>query len=383
MDGSGYFMDGHRWVESICPDFDAAQGTIRGKCPGGVSLLFTLPNSKSSFNGQLWEVTYPEGNTLRITNDLNYYAGTGITGDSVTLATTQLSFASSLSIAPTGSAGLSEPRRITSGVGRADGLAGMAWTAGRIYYTYYASGVLRLASISPKGDDLRDVVTSGSPAWPASCEKAGGFVFSLIDSSGHAAIWRADAEGVNLKQITNGPEDERPSCSPDGKSVVYQAVAPAPARVMKVGMDGGPPVAIGKEHLEAPVVSPDGRTIAASYDPGPDQPPRLAIVGIASGEVQNIYNLPQGAGLGYDAAGQRVAWTKDGRSILFLVNKNGVSNIWAQPVVPPGKAPPPPRQITNFSSDTIWSFALSPDGNEMIFARGRRVGDTVLISHFH
>lgn len=45
MDGSGYFMDGHRWVESICPDFDAAQGTIRGKCPGGVSLLFTLPNS--------------------------------------------------------------------------------------------------------------------------------------------------------------------------------------------------------------------------------------------------------------------------------------------------------------------------------------------------
>jgi serine/threonine protein kinase len=348
----------------------------------GSGILFTLPNSKSSFNAQLWEVAYPAGNTLRITNDLNYYAGTSITGDDVTLATTQLSFSSSLSVAPAGSAGLSEPRQITSGVGRADGLAGIAWTASRIFYTYYTSGILRLASVSPKGGDLRDVVTAGSPVWPAACEKDGGFVLSVIDLSGHAAIWRAAADGVSLKQITSGPEDERPSCSPDGKFVVYQAVSQGPARIMKVGIDGGAPVPIGKEHLESPVISPDGRSIAASYEPGPDKPARLAVVGVESGEVQNIYSLPQGAALGHQA-GERVTWTKDGRSILFAVNKNGISNVWAQTVVPPGRTPPPPRQITNFSSDTIWSFALSPDGSEMIFARGRRVGDTVLISHFH
>jgi hypothetical protein len=65
------------------------------------------------------------------------------------------------------------------------------------------------------------------------------------------------------------------------------------------------------------------------------------------------------------------------------VDKHGVCNVWAQALVGPGKTPPPPRQITNFSSDTIWSFAVSPDGSEMIYARGRRIGDTVLISHFH
>jgi Tol biopolymer transport system component len=299
----------------------------------------------------------------------------------VTLATTQLSFASSLSVSPAGSAGLSEPHQITSGVGRADGLAGIAWAASRIFYTYYTSGVLRLASISPQGGDPADLVTSGTPAWPAACEKDGGFVFAVLDSSGRATIWREDAAGVNLRQITNGPQDERPSCSSEGKFVVYQDSSSTPARLMKVGIDGGAAVAIGKEHLEAPVVSPDGRSIAASYEPGPDKPPRLAIVGIDSGEVQNIYNLPQGASLGHEA-GEKVAWTKDSRSILFLLAKNGVSNLWAQPVALPGKTPVPPRQITNFSSNMIWSFALSPDGNEMIFARGRRVGDTVLISHF-
>jgi serine/threonine protein kinase len=348
----------------------------------GTGILFTLPNSKSSFNAQLWEVAYPAGNTLRITNDLNYYAGASITGDDVTLATNQLSFSSSLSIAPAGSAGLSEPRQITSGVGRSDGLAGIAWTSSRIFYTYYASGVLRLASVSPKGGDLRDVVTAGSPAWPSACPKDGSFVFSVIDGAGHAAVWHGDADGVTLKPVTSGPEDERPSCSPDGKFVIYQAVSPAPVRIMKVAIGGGAPVAVSNQHLESPVISPDGRSFAASYEPGPDKPARLAIVGIESGEVQNIYNLPQGAALGHQA-GETVEWTKDGRSLLFLVSKNGVGNIWAQTIVPPGKAPPPPRQITNFSSETIWSFGLSPDGSDLIFARGRRISDAVLISHFH
>jgi len=348
----------------------------------GSGVLFTLANSKSSFNAQLWEVTYPAGNTLRITNDLNYYAGTSITGDDVTLATTQLSFTSSLSVFPAGSAGLSEPHQITSGVERADGLAGIAWTANRIFYTYYTSGILRLASISPKGGDLRDVVTAGSPAWPTACKKDGSFVFTVLDGSGHAAIWRGAADGVNLKQISNGPEDERPSCSPEGQFVVYQSLSPGPARIMRVGIDGGTPAPVGSAHLESPAISPDGRTIAASYEPGPDKPPRMAIVGIDSGEVQNIYNLPQGASLGHQA-GDNLEWARDGRSILFLVDKNGICNVWAQSVVAPGKTPPAPRQITNFSADMIFSFALSPDGSEMILARGRRIGDTVLISHFH
>jgi Tol biopolymer transport system component len=348
----------------------------------GSGIIFTLPESKSSFNAQLWEVAYPAGNTLRITNDLNYYAGASITGDDITLATSQVSFTSSLSVTPAGSGGLSEPHQITSGVGRADGLAGIAWTSHRIFYTYYASGVLRLASISSKGTDLRDVVTSGSPAWPSSCEKDGSFVFTMIDAAGHATVWHGDAEGVNLQKITNGPEDEHPSCSPDGKFVVYQVASPAPSRIMKVGIDGGTPRAIGKEHLELPVISPDGGSLVASYDPGPDKPPRLAVVGIENGEVQNIYSLPEGAALGHQA-GEIVSWTRDGRSLLFAVNKRGVGNLWAQSIAATGKAPPSPRQITNFPADMIWSFAPSPDRSETIFARGRPIRDAVLISHFH
>jgi Tol biopolymer transport system component len=260
----------------------------------------------------------------------------------------------------------------------------VAWaTPETIFYTYYTSGVLRLATVAAKGGDLHDVpVPNGSPVWPTACQKTGDVVFSVIDPSGRDSLWRVDSKGNNLKQLTNGVEDERPSCSPDGKFVVYQDAAPVPGRLMRVNLDGGSPTAIGNMNLEYPVISPDGKSVAGRYDPGPDKPMTLATIGIDGGEVQNTYQLPLGANIG-DEAGAKVAWSRDGRSILFLVGKNGVSNLWAQSLAPTGKTPPAPRQITNFGSLQIWSFSLSPNGGEAVFARGRAVGDAVLISHFH
>ena len=64
-------------------------------------------------------------------------------------------------------------------------------------------------------------------------------------------------------------------------------------------------------------------------------------------------------------------WTKDGRAILFLVNKNGASeSLWAQPVGAPGTAATSPKQIMNFSPGIVWAYALSPDGKQIVYSRG-------------
>ena len=350
----------------------------------GSGILLTL-SSSMAFNGQIWEVTYPAGNMERITNDLNYYAGTEVTSDDTTLATTQLSFASSLSVAG-GSAGpFSEPRSITSGVGRADGLGGIAWAApDRILYSYYTSGALRLASVSPKGGEVQDFTgLSGSPMWPSACGKGESFVFAIFDSMGRAVdLVREISTAAVCGRSRRGRWICIPSCSPDGKFVVYQDGSAHVSRLKKISLDGGAAVAIGKESIESPVVSPDSSSVAGAYQSGPDKPARIATVGISSGEIQNIYNLPPGTDI-VGETGTKIAWSKDGRSILFLVTSKGTSNLWAQSVATPGKMPSPPRQITNFSSEIIWSFALSPSGDETVFARGRRISDAVLISHFH
>ena len=151
---------------------------------------------------------------------------------------------------------------------------------------------------------------------------------------------------------------------------------------MKIAIDGDKPVSISKEWLEYPVISPDGRTLAAAYDPAPDQPPKLVTAGLEGGEIQHVYDMPPGTDFG-GSAGTKLAWTRDGRAILFIVDKAGVSNLWALPTSEPGTAPGRAKQITNFSSDRIWTFALSPNGQQVIYARGRPIEDAIVISHFH
>ncbi len=69
-------------------------------------------------------------------------------------------------------------------------------------------------------------------------------------------------------------------------------------------------------------------------------------------------------------------WTPDGRSILYVADRNGASNVWSQPA--DGGAP---KQLTDFKTDLIWTFDLSPDGKQLVMSRGRNVDDVVLISN--
>jgi serine/threonine protein kinase len=67
----------------------------------------------------------------------------------------------------------------------------------------------------------------------------------------------------------------------------------------------------------------------------------------------------------------------DGRAIIYFVTRNGVSNLWAQPV--DGAAP---KQLTNFPSDRIFWFDFSRDGKQLALSRGTMTSDVVLISNF-
>ena len=70
-------------------------------------------------------------------------------------------------------------------------------------------------------------------------------------------------------------------------------------------------------------------------------------------------------------------WTPDSNSLVYAQKHNGVSNIWSQAI--DGS---PPKQLTNFKSDLIFGFALSPDGRQLVLARGTQTHDVVLIRDF-
>ena len=114
----------------------------------------------------------------------------------------------------------------------------------------------------------------------------------------------------------------------------------------------------------APVISPDGKLVAAWHANDFTNGLRIALFSMEkSGEPLKVFDVPL-----REAFGDRIRWTKDGRALLYVNTRDGVSNIWRQPI--DGSAL---TQVTNFKTERIFSFALTPDGRELGVVRGTKV----------
>jgi len=354
--------------------------------PDGSAVIFSSAANRVAANPQIWSLSFPGGEKRRITNDLNFYQGLSITSDGSTLATVQVILTGSLWKTNFGSsAALSPPTQITSGIGRADGIGGVAWpTPGKIFYEYYNSGSIRLATVAPDGADSRDITLPATEVFsPASCGADGQyFIYGSRNTGGGISIWRANLDGSNPKQLDSDSYGDLPSCSPDGKTVVYLNASDTPA-LMRVSIDGGAPTQIVKGIFTSPRVSPDGKTIAAFSVPDLLKPPRLNLIDINSGEIRNSFEVPaetavQGEG------GHKLEWTNDGRSVIFIVLKDETPGLWAQPITATGAPTISAKRIMSFPPESsVYAFAQSPDGKQIVFAQGQALTDAVLISHFH
>jgi Tol biopolymer transport system component len=67
----------------------------------------------------------------------------------------------------------------------------------------------------------------------------------------------------------------------------------------------------------------------------------------------------------------------DHDALDYRSTRGGASNIWRQ-----ARAGGPPKQLTNFKSDLVFSFAWSRDGKQLALARGTTSSDVILISNF-
>jgi len=71
----------------------------------------------------------------------------------------------------------------------------------------------------------------------------------------------------------------------------------------------------------------------------------------------------------------RVRWTPDGQAISYVELREGVANVWNQPLE--GGIP---KQVTQFKSDQIFGFDWSRDGKSLALWRGMPTRNVVLIS---
>ena len=316
---------------------------------------------------QIWLLSYPRGETRRITNDLNDYTELSLTADSKTLAVVQSDAITSLWVAPRNDS--HHARQITSGTGKYNQIS---WTPdGKIIYGVAAGNSGELWVIDANGSNQKQLTSnSGMNYFPAVSPDGRYIVFSSNreNTSNFFNLWRMDSSGSNPKQLTKGSKDFGGAVTPDGKWVVYSSLEGFGKQTLwKVPIDGGDPIQLSDKITALPTVSPDGKHVACIYWEGQlDSPFGIGVIPIEGGPLTKFFRLPQGP----------MRWTADGSGLTYINNQGGVSNIWMQSL-----AGSPPKQLTDFKSDMIFHFDWSRDGKQLALSRGIFTSDVILLNN--
>ena len=369
------FVDAATGKERVVDTPDWRAITQVAWLPDGKGLLVNAQDAGGEASSQIWYMPYPEGAARRLTNDLSTYSGLSVSKDGNTFVSVREELRARISVVPGGDA--SKARAITVGAGTDDGVRGVAWTPdGRLMYASSSGSDTDIWIMDADGANRVQLTTmKGNQFWQRLTPDGKTVVF-VSDGEGTRGLWRMDIDGSHARRIVDTDVQYRPVVSADGSSVFY---SDEKRQSFKVGIEGGAPVRLldllntppGGSALSLPkgfhepAPSPDGRWIAGHYLDDTQRGERIALLPL--GRTEPIRLLPD--------VHVPIQWTADSRNLVYVDTKLGVSNVWRRPLDAAAAA-----QVTSFSNDRIFTYAVTPDQREWAMVRGEVSSDVVLVS---
>jgi Tol biopolymer transport system component len=258
--------------------------------------------------------------------------------------------------------------------GQADGRAGIApLPDGRIGYTARTGASLGVWVLSANGTDSHQIISDPPMIEELRAGSDGKYFYFSSRSNGNSRFFRSSTDGSGVTRILDdGSFDVDSSISPDGNWIAYNSAVTEGESVRKTlriaPASGGPPLELtGESETLCPHFSPDSRFV--SYVRWPD---KIGVVTAPGGTKVAEFSTEQAPILNVGAR-----WTPDGKSLVYIVRKKGLSNLWRQPM--DGS---PPSPLTDFTSGEIYNFAFSSDAKKLILARGYPTRNAMLMK-FH
>jgi Tol biopolymer transport system component/DNA-binding winged helix-turn-helix (wHTH) protein len=336
----------------------------------GSGLLLTASEQPEGMD-QIWHVSYPEGAARRITSDSNRYRTISLTSDSRTLVAVLSEFHSDIWVAPEADA--ARAHKITFGTGA---YLDVCYTPdGRVVYASQAGGSWDIWVMNADGSNQQQLTADAGVNAHPSVSPDGRHIVFASNRAGTFNIWRMDIDGGNPVRLTSGGGEKFPHWSPDGRWVVYNSVSPDESlySLWKVSADGGEPVQLTDVDSERPAVSPDGKRVASFHrDASATGGYSVVVTPFDGGPPERTFTVPQDV-----APLPFVRWSPDGQSLTYTAHRDGIANIWTQPL-----SGGPAKQLTDFKSEGRLRFDWSRDGKQLVLSRHVWTSDLVLLKNF-
>jgi serine/threonine protein kinase len=334
--------------------------------PDQSAVLVVSSGRESNFNrSQIGLISYPQGVYRPITNDTSDYPVISLSADGKTIATIQSQFVGTLETAPYDGKEAGKPVTISS----RPPTNWFGWTPDGKLLAEQENGIFQMnADGSSRVPILHDDVPSFNPI---SCDHGRYVMFSSGGRGGGNSlnIWRVDAAGGNLKQITTGSDDTPAMCSPDGKWLVYAGYKDGKFLPMKISVDGGASTQLSDALLTCGCVniSPDGKYLAFQTQPTTGGAIVIKILDFDTLQpVKVIERDPR--------AGGEIRYTQDGKTIGYPIREKGLYALWVSPV-----DGTPGHRVTEFETDRINDFHWSADNKTLGLLRTHSDSDVVLL----
>ena len=333
----------------------------------GKGLLITA-QERPATPTQIWYVAYPNGTAQRVTNDLEDYDAVSYAPEANMIAAVQNDTNASIWLAPG-----SHPDDIKQATqGRSDGLRGMNFASSeRLVFSSNDSGNWDVSALDLPAGTAQ--VLSGNGQYhssPIACDSGRSIVFiSTVGGGNH--LWKMDADGSHLVQLTHGLGEVYPQCPREGRWVAYVDEDELSGNnLRKISLDGGPDTLLIPGAVIGINLTPDGKHILfASLDEKANEL-KFGEAAVDGGAPVLYLDPPPGL-----AALREGRWIPGQQTLAYVDTRDGAQNLWTYSLN--GK---PSQQLTHFTSGRIFGFAISPDGSKFALSRGAVTSDVVLFS---
>lgn len=263
--------------------------------------------------------------------------------------------------------------------------------------TRHARPYFRTPTISPDGAsiafvyaaDIRIVATDGGDAERLTAHPAGhssprwspdGAQLAFTSSrTGQGDIYILPLRGDGgVRRVTyHDAQSVVEDWSADGEAIYFSSVRDQQgSAIYRVGAGGGTPIpwiSQPYEQLGNLAVAPDGRRLAFNVTrdrwwrrgPNPYGGAEIWTVGSAV-DADDYHKIGDYAGLN-----RWPLWAHDGMGLYFVSDRDGIENLWFQPLDGDGRPAPgeAPREITAFAEGRLLWPTISRDGRTILFER--------------